>query len=230
MSDLIALDIIVILIIAISTLMSLVRGFTREVLSLASWVIAAYAALFGGPLVVSFITQYIQVAWLASTIAYGSVFVITLVMSSLLANRFANSLQNSSIGALDRTLGVIFGALRGGLIISLAYLLLLIILPRNEQPSWLTQARLYPLIQTGSAVVLSLIPEKGIPVDIDKLKNVIDRSVPKISPDLIDAGKAIDLNNLKNLNKGTDKPESKGYSNSDRAVLDSLIKGTQKVE
>jgi len=230
-----ALDIIIMVIIGLSTLMSLARGFTREVLSLASWVLAAYAALFIGPLLIPMISDYIAIMWLASTVAFGVVFVVVLIISSLLAQRFAHNLKNSSIGALDRTLGIIFGALRGGLIVSLAYLLLLIILPRNEQPNWLTQARLYPLVQTGAAIVLSLVPEDGLPIDIEKLNGIIDTvpPMPKLPPETIP--NALDAltkgqSPAKEQDKGKDNQTGKGYTGADRAVLDSLIKGTQKVE
>ncbi len=230
MSDLTALDIIIILIIGISTFMSLVRGFTREVLSLASWVAAAYSALFIGPLLTPIVSQYVTIIWLSTSLAFGGIFLATLIVCSILANKFSNRLQNSSVGALDRTLGVIFGGLRGGLIVSLAYLLLLIILPRNEQPSWLTEARLYPLVQTGSAIILSIIPETGLNIDTDKLNNVIDLAPADTLPTLLKEQTGIVTDLISAADSDKDTKSNKGYSDADRAVLDSLIKGTQKVE
>ena len=78
MEDLSTDDINIIIIVAISTILALFRGLTREVLAITGWILAAYAALFIGPLVSPYLGAYIKVEWLASAICLILIFIIVL--------------------------------------------------------------------------------------------------------------------------------------------------------
>jgi len=229
MQGLLMLDYILLAIILISTVLSFLRGFTREVLSIANWVLSIYAALALGGYLASFIKDYVGNENLAMTISYVVVFLAIMVVASLITSRLANRLQSSSIGPLDRTLGIIFGSLRGFVIACLGYLLLVLIVPQGDEPDWLTSARLYPAIQTGSAALLATIPEGSLPVDQKKL----DDAVSKGRKDINDAGKNLILDQIEQQidgltnDKSKDTKVEKGYKESDRATLESLIKGVQ---
>ena len=70
--------------------------------------------------------------------------------------RFSEGVQNSPIGAIDRSLGFAFGVIRGLFVVGLAYLAFSMMVPVRTQPEWLTGAHLLPLIQSSSDVILSL--------------------------------------------------------------------------
>ncbi len=236
MQGLFVLDYIILAILLISTVLAFLRGFTREVLSIANWVLSAYAALALGPYIGSLVIPYVGNQTIAVIIGYVIIFIAVMVIASLLISRLANSLQSSSIGALDRTLGIVFGALRGFVIACLGYLLLVLIVPQGEEPDWLTQARSYPAIQTGSAALLATIPDGSLPVDQKKLNDAVSKG----RKDINNAGKNMLLDQIEQTvgdikenvtgnssDKDKDRQSEKGYKDSDRATLESLIKGVQ---
>lgn len=233
MENLSALDILVFIIIGISTLMALVRGFAREISSLAGWVIAAYGTLLLGPLILPFVQNYITIAWAAIGVSYALLFLIILVICSLISSRLSAQLKNSSIGPLDRTLGFIFGAVRGFVIVCVAYMILVLIVAEDEKPAWLTGARLYPLLQTGAAAIMAIIPEQSFPVDRGKIDEAVSDGQNKFrdaATELLkdEAARQIDNSLGAQSNEKTqDIDGGKGYNQNDRAILDSLIQGTQ---
>ena len=104
------LDLIVIGVMLISALLAMVRGFTREVLSIAAWVAAAAAALFLHPFVTALRqSPYIKNPTVAQLVAGGGVFLVTLIVVSFITIRISDLILDSRIGAIDRTLGFVFG-------------------------------------------------------------------------------------------------------------------------
>lgn len=233
MENITALDIVILAIIGLSTILAFARGFAREVLSLASWIVAAYGALFISPAILPWVGQYVAPKWLAMSLTYLGLFIAILLVCSFIATRLSDSLKSSSVGPLDRTLGIIFGAIRGFVVVCLAYMLLLLVLPENEQPSWITSARLYPALQTGTAVITATIPEDSLPIDRDKIDEAVskgkaglrDTTTNAISDEL---NRQVDrVLGTEADNKSQDNSTGKGYNQNDRAILDSLIRGTE---
>src|SRR3954468_304836 len=103
------LDLIVVGVMLISALLAMVRGFTREVLSIAAWVAAAAAALLLFQHVQPFLEPYIKNPTVAQLAAGGAVFLVTLIVVSFITIRISDMILDSRIGAIDRTLGFIFG-------------------------------------------------------------------------------------------------------------------------
>jgi membrane protein required for colicin V production len=87
------------------------------------------------------------------------VFIITLIIVSLITMRISDSLVESRAGALDRTLGFIYGALRGLLLVVVAYFLYSSVVPLQNQPEWMANARARPLLDNVGDKVIALIPE-----------------------------------------------------------------------
>jgi hypothetical protein len=97
----------------VSAMLAMVRGFSREILSIASWVLAAIAAYFLYPVVLPFVTPYIDNAMLALAVAAAAVFFVALIIVTVITMKIADFIVDSRIGALDRTLGFLYGAVRG---------------------------------------------------------------------------------------------------------------------
>ncbi len=160
------LDITLAAIMLVSGFLAMVRGLTREVLSIFSWAVAAVLPLylyFYMPDIWMSLLQYV-LAYLdkrpyADFILGGIIFVITLIIVGLICARISDRVLDSRVGALDRSLGFIFGLARGFALVVIAYYIFSGFVPTENQPQWISKARSLPvLVQTGDAIA-SLLPE-----------------------------------------------------------------------
>jgi membrane protein required for colicin V production len=146
--------------VALSALLAAVRGFTREVLSIASWVAAAVAAWSLHPMLLPFVKQHIKQDTIALVIAIAAIFLITLVIVSLITARISDFVLDSRIGALDRTLGLAFGAARGLLLAVVGFLLWsTLVTDQRRQPDWVRDARTKPLLESTGKALLAMLPQ-----------------------------------------------------------------------
>jgi membrane protein required for colicin V production len=167
------LDLIVLGAVVLSALLAAVRGFTREVLSIASWVAAAIAAFSLHPALLPFVQQHVKQETVALVIAIAAIFLITLVIVSLITARISDFVLDSRIGALDRTLGLAFGAARGLLLAVVGYLLWTTLVPETRQPEWVRDAKSKPLLESSGKTLLSMLPQD---IDTSFIKNLAPRS------------------------------------------------------
>jgi membrane protein required for colicin V production len=101
----------------------------------------------------------VEPSWLAWIAVFVGTFLLVLVPLSIMTHRFAEVVKRSEIGAIDRALGFVFGVGRGLVIVGLAYIAYASFVPLESQSATVTEARLFPLIQNSSEVLLSLVPE-----------------------------------------------------------------------
>lgn len=111
-----AFDVAVGLLVLISALLATVRGLTREVLSLATWAGSALFAVWVWQNFPEFARGYIETEIVADVATIIVSFIVALIILHLLTMRIADFVVDSKIGPLDRTLGFVFGGLRGTLI------------------------------------------------------------------------------------------------------------------
>lgn len=153
------LDLILAAIMLISGLLAMLRGLTREVLSILSWAVAAVATLFFFPKYQAQAREYIEPALLADAVLAGGIFLVVLIIVSLITVRISDGVLDSRIGALDRTLGFLFGLARGLVLVVIAYLFFTWLVPEDTQPQWIKDARSLPLLKETGAAIVSLLPE-----------------------------------------------------------------------
>lgn len=158
------LDLAVLVVVLVSGLLALLRGFTREVLAIASWVAAAAAAYFFHPLAIPYIKPYIAKDEFALVAAVAAVFLIALILVSIITVKLSDVILDSKIGALDRTLGFVFGAVRGLLLAVVAFVFYSWLVPEANQPEWIKSARAKPFLQAGGDKLREMLPE-----DIDSI-------------------------------------------------------------
>ena len=142
----------------VSAMLAMVRGFSREVLSIASWVAAAAAAYFFYPAVLPYVQPYIDNEQIAMVAAAGIVFVIALIVVTVITMKIADWIIDSRIGALDRTLGFLYGAARGILVVAVGLLFFNWLVGANT-PAWVANAKSRPLLESIGATLEGLLPD-----------------------------------------------------------------------
>jgi membrane protein required for colicin V production len=181
-----ALDIVVLVIIAISALLAFARGMVRETLSLLGWIAAVIAVIFGLPLVRPLARQIIsgESNEVFADIAAGVlIFIVVLVIVAVVAAKLAKQVKISSFGTLDRSLGLLFGLIRGFVLVCLLYVLILWAYRADNQPEWVRDARTRPALELGARFLVSLAPKGFIeispPARQPEKKKTPETAVPK---------------------------------------------------
>jgi membrane protein required for colicin V production len=192
----------------VSALLALMRGFTREVLSLIAWGLATLAAAgaFYSADMHKFALQYIQPEALAVTVSCGVVFLVVLIVVSLITVKIADMILDSSAGGFDRTLGFLYGLGRGFLLVVVAYTFYAWLIPPNKREDWIRNARSLPAIEMTKTFVVSLLPAKFA-------GTLQESAVGNAVPDQSQPG---------------DQSTDPNYRKSGQQTLDNLIESTQQ--
>jgi len=142
-----------------SAVLAMVRGFSREVLSIASWVGSVAAAYYLYPLLVPYAQSYTTDDRIAIAASAGIIFILALILISFITSRIADFIIDSRIGALDRTLGFLFGAARGILLLVVAVAFWNWLVDVRSQPDWVRDAKSKPFLDTLVGRLEAVLPE-----------------------------------------------------------------------
>lgn len=177
------LDLAVLGIVLVSAFLSMLRGFSREVLAIASWVAAAAAAYYFYPVVLPYLTPYIHKELIAAAAAAAAVFFVTLIVVSLFTVRLSDAILDSKIGALDRSLGFVFGVARGFLLAVVAFAIFNWLVAERQQPEWVKNAKTRPvLIETADKIIAVLPEDAAATVDSWVKSRAASLAPPDASP------------------------------------------------
>lgn len=191
-------DIAVIVVLLLSAGLAFARGLVHEILSVVSWVGAFFASIYGVEAVRPYFRQIIAPEFLADMAAGSTLFVVTLVVLWIASHSISKKVQESALNALDRSLGFLFGLIRGGVILCIVYLgalwlftppseareekkdssLLEKLLPKPEAKpeeqtdwvAWISEARSAPLLHQGSEILIQVLPRETMEIAKDTLQ------------------------------------------------------------
>ena len=237
-------------IILLSGLLALMRGFVREVFSLAAWTGAYFAAAKYYNLAEPWTHRYIKNQTGATALAAVIVFVLSLTILALTGNLLARLIRGKALTAIDRSLGFVFGVLRGVLIVCLLYMGASYVpwlnmdrattahgegktpdqiqgnekskdKEKDEPPEWLVDAKTRPALAAGADVLKQFIPEK----DIEKTMQKYDEQKGNAHKMIEDQAHDI-LTTPGTENTKTETPPA--YDNRSRSTLDNLINQKDK--
>lgn len=205
------LDLVVAGVVLLSGLLAFLRGFVREVLSVGAWIGAAAAAFFAYPFVVPHLAPYLEPPWVADAGAAGAVFLVALLVLSLASGWLGDLVQDSRLGAVDRSLGLLFGLARGALIVAVAFIGFRVFWGGGEAqlPPIVRDAQTRPAVQIVADWLWKQLPDSMIPARAEPART----QAP--SPGLLGQarpGQAV-------------QPE--GYRPDERRALDRLIETTR---
>ena len=201
------LDFILFGIMIVSGLLSLARGFTREVLALVAWGLAAGAAYYATkqqPLM-DLVLPYVDKPIIATIAVAATAFILVLIVVSVISVKISDRVVDSAVGAFDRTLGFFYGLARGLVLVAIAYLFYGWLLPVDRQEDWVRNAVTLPVIRTVSNAMLGLMP-------------------PDIAEEL--SNTALIGNPETPVTKAATTDTGSGYSKGETKSLDNLVEGT----
>ncbi len=153
------LDIILIAIMIFSGFLAMLRGLTREMLSIMSWALAALVTLFAYSHFKADVRSVIDTPMLADATLIAIVFISGLIIFSLLTANISERVLDSRIGAIDRTLGFVYGLVRGLVLVVIAYLIVGQIVEPQNMPRWVKESPSRSLIESTGNTIKSFLPD-----------------------------------------------------------------------
>ena len=176
------LDLLLLGVMLISGLLAMIRGFMREILSITAWGAAAVATLLLYPKLLPIAKANISSDIVATGAVIGGVFLITLLIVSIITVKVSDMVLDSRIGALDRTLGFLFGLGRGLIIVVVAFLFFAWLVPAPKQPDGVRNAKSLEVLNKTGEWLQALLPQ-----DMDNYLSQWFKKRPKDEPDTPDA-------------------------------------------
>lgn len=157
-------DIAVLLIVGVGAIAGFLRGFVQEILALAAWIFALFTIHFlHTPLTVA-LEPTIGTSSGASVLAFALLLLVPYACVKLIANWAGNQSRASILGPIDRVLGFGFGAVKGMIIVVLAFSVLVLgydtVWGPGGRPDWIKQARTYRFVNASSDALVKMIGER----------------------------------------------------------------------
>lgn len=157
-------DIIVLIVVAVAAIGGFMRGLVQEVLSLASWILAAFAVYYLHGDLTAFLREFYDAEPATPILAFAILLLIPYASMRLIARNVGEASRNSILGPIDRVLGFGFGAVKGALIVVFAFSVLVLgfdtVWGYKGRPDWITQARTYPAADAFSRQLVQMISER----------------------------------------------------------------------
>lgn len=153
------LDIVFLIVIGFSSLLSLYRGFVSEFLSLATWVVALWLPFNYTEQFMTFLPATVESASARWFISAGLLFIGSLVIGGVLSWLIRKSIGASTLGVLDRIMGLGLGAVRGVLILAIV-VMLATANPAIPKERWWNESRLLPPVKQVAAVIKNQLPPR----------------------------------------------------------------------
>lgn len=171
-------DVIAILVILASAAAGWVRGGTREVITLLSFVLAAFIALVALPLTAPLGRMLVNPDWIgtiaAAVVSFLVIYFGIRLFGSILSKR---AQAHPQLDGIDRIIGVFVGAARSLVLLGAIHLVVVAAMPGEKTPRWLSEAALRPVTAGAARVIQIVLP--GIGRGADALSPVVSSSVSK---------------------------------------------------
>lgn len=228
-------DILVLLVLAVSALIAFMRGFIREILTIVGVLGGMIAAYYGGPHILPLMEGWLGVdpnaeepqklfdiipyTYVAQFLAYGATFIVVVVILSIISHMIAEAVKSVGLGSLDRTLGIIFGLVRGALLLGILYLPVYLTIEKETTDQWFEGSKSFVYVEATAKAISEYLPEEA--------RKSLEKQVEEGAEAAQQNGEikgTLEKLDLLNLKKKNSEPQiDKGYSNGQREGMDQLI-------
>ena len=205
-------DIIVLIILLLSSIVAFRLGFIRVVLSMTTWVGATFATVYGYPYASPVARDWIGTELAADIAAGAAIFVTTMILLTIVSHSITGSVRSSSLGMLDRSFGFLAGISIGAIIVSGGFIFSQQVLGMTDASEFYKGSKALPLVKRGANILAQTMPDNW---------EVAVPSVPDINRD----------ERFRSLI--SPKPETNGekrdtgYRRTERQEMDRLIRNHQ---
>lgn len=171
------IDIIVLVVLLISAGVAFLRGFIREVLTITGVVGGMIVGYAMGPMLAVHVREWIGAnptenseevkklfdlipyTIIADVLAYGVIFIVVVIILSIISHRLAEGARAIGMGAIDRTLGVIFGLVRGLVLLGILYLPVYALTAKDTREGWFDGSQTHFYIEQTTKILTKFLPE-----------------------------------------------------------------------
>ncbi len=150
-------DIAILSVILLSTLISLIRGFVKESISLATWLIAGFIAMTYYLILSDLLKPYIESPTISQAVAFAILFITSLIVGAIINYMISQLVSKTGLSGTDKLLGMIFGAARGVLIISM--IVLFAGLTPMPSEAWWQESNLVPKFMEIAVWIQQWMPQ-----------------------------------------------------------------------
>ena len=153
------LDVVILIITAISALIALCRGLVKEVLSIVGWILSAVVVFYLLPILTPLASVYIASGIMASIVTSLVILIVFYIVWILGTDKMIGKIRSSKLSTLDRMLGLLFGVVRACLIVILFNILVSWILPEESKEGMFKDSKYFTLAGEFAKPIEGLIPE-----------------------------------------------------------------------
>lgn len=162
------LDVIILIITAISALIAVCRGLVKEVLSIVGWILAAVVVFYLLPILTPLAKLYIASSMMAGIVTALLILIVFYIVWLLSTDKMISKIRSSKLSTLDRVLGLLFGVLRACLLVILFNILITWMLPEESKSGMFKDSHYFNLAGRFAEPLESLIPQSTIDLIRDK--------------------------------------------------------------
>ena len=150
-------DIVVFVVIGFSVVIGLFRGLVKEAISLATWILGVWVSLSFSSSFAKMLPFQVGDQTVQTLIAFVIIFLVILVVGGVINYLIGQLVDKTGLSGTDRTMGLVFGFLRGGLIVAIMVLLATLTNMPNEE--WWQQSLTLPYFHDSAVWLKALLPD-----------------------------------------------------------------------
>lgn len=226
------LDVVILIIVAVSALIALSRGLIKEVLSIVGWVLATAAIIYLLPVCLPFAKKVVSSGLLAGILTALGVFVVFFVFWIYSTSQIIGKIRTSKLNGLDRFLGLFFGIMRAFLLVILFNIMVSWIIPEERQSETLTNSKYFKLAGKFAQPIEEMIPQETLDLIKEKTKQFGEDEIETENEEKDDNTKLFEKIAQPKIKKSSEKnkqakEEAKGYHEAERADINRLIESIE---